>query len=559
MGFYFVSGEPNELESAARSELGLKEGERFDYWRAWERAERLRDWLRDDGFLEATVDLSTTPCGSGCIELDVIVVTGKRIRFVWSGDETPDSVSQALVTSWSGYIAPSFLVSELALRAERELFTHGYYLARVEVDVFEHDTETVVSIGVVSGPRGSRVQVDVVGNTAVADAPLVADLPQLSSASFHELMTTKRPRLAQILEVRYASLGYLQAEIGAPSPNFDAASGVLTVEIPVIEGELSIVSEVELDGAERVVINELALRSRLSLVKGAPFRLTDFVKDRSAIASYYRAQGFPDVEVDAVIEYAEYGGGRESDAEDAEDDGVPGYLRARFIIREGPDVTVGTIRVAGNDTTREKIIRRELTLETGQPLRPADVQETQRRLYELGIFRSAAVVVVVGIGVGITSEPNGDSALRDVVVEVTEVPKATLDYGVRFTTDGFFEVLADVEVPNLFGSAQRAGFRTLLGTERQIFRFTYHTPYFARYKLDTNFFVERALEERFKTIEITEDSWRFTAQQNRRLRRSLNLQWSYFFQTHRGGGRGSHLRPLLLVSEAVSFHDGTRG
>ena len=259
------------------------------------------------------------------------------------------------------------------------------------------------------------------------------------------------------------------------------------------------------------------------------------------------------MEVDAVIEYAEY-------AEDAEGRRCCRVICARASLSEkAPTLPWEPSGVAGNDTTREKIIRRELTLETGQPLRPADVQETQRRLYELGIFRSADVVVVVGIGVGITSEPNGDSALRDVVVEVTEVPKATLDYGVRFTTDGFFEVLADVEVPNLFGSAQRAGFRTLLGTERQIFRFTYHTPYFARYKLDTNFFVERALEERFKTIEITEDSWRFTAQQNRRLRRSLNLQWSYFFQTHRGGGRGSHLRPLLLVSEAVSFHDGTRG
>ena len=104
----------------------------------------------------------------------------------------------------------------------------------------------------------------------------------------------------------------------------------------------------------------------------------------------------------------------------------------------------------------------------------------------------------------------GDASARDIVKAGT----------LRF----------DVEVPNLFGSAQRVGFRTLLGTERRIFRFTYHTPYFARYKLDTNFFVERVFEEQFDTIEIAEDSWRLTAQQNRRLRRSLNLQWSYSFK-----------------------------
>jgi len=42
VGFYFVSGEPGELEHEARERLGLEAGERYDYWKAREKVERLR-------------------------------------------------------------------------------------------------------------------------------------------------------------------------------------------------------------------------------------------------------------------------------------------------------------------------------------------------------------------------------------------------------------------------------------------------------------------------------------------------------------------------------------
>ncbi len=505
IGFYFISGEPGDLEAEARDRIRLKNGHRYDYWKAWEAAERLREWLREEGFLQATVDLDPRACGEGCVELDFYVVTGKPVRFVWDGDDPGELLKKTFVEAWDGYLSDAFLASDLALLAEGRLFEQRYYLARAEIDVRDLGAEIVVTTRLARGPRGLRVAVDFTGNEALPDATLLAGLPRRTSAEFYELITSKQPRLGQILSIHYASQGYLQTEVGELARSFDAANGVLTLTIPILEGPQSIVNRVELEGVEE--LDEALVRSRLSLQVASPFRVNGFARDRTSLASFYRRQGFPDVEVDSVV------------LRDAD----PGTLGVKFLVREGPRVAVGDIRVVGNDATRESVIRREIALEPGEPLRLAEVSKTQKQLYDLRIFRSAEVVV---------SEAGPDPARRDVIVEVAEAPDLTFDYGLRFTTDGLFEVFSELTAPNLFGRAHHGGFRTQIGTDQRIFRFTYGMPYFARYRLNTNFFVERSLvnEEEADARAFTAGSWTFTAQQGRPLGEKLRAQWSYTFK-----------------------------
>lgn len=504
VSFYFISGEPGDIETDARTRLRTNEGQSYEYWKTWERAEALRDWLREDGFLEATVDFNAKACGDNCVDLDVVVITGKRVRFVWQGDELDGALKRKLVASWDGYMTPAFLASELRWIAEGDLFEHRYYQASVDVDVEESPSETVVTVRSSQGARGARVDIVLTGNDAVAAPSLLVALPKRSSREFHELITSKRPRLKQILEVQYASFGYLQVEIGDPTTHFDVTDGALLVTIPIVEGEPAFVESVEVQGAER--IPEATLRSRLSLHEGARFNVTQFVQDRSALSAYYRREGFPEVKVDSSVLAGE---ALES-------------LVVRYVVDEGPEITMGELQISGNDVTRDSVIRREVSLQEGQPLRLTDVSTTQKRLYELGIFRSADVVIADG---------EAGSSRRDVVIEVAEVPDVVVNYGLRYTTGGLFQVLAEVGAPNLLGRAQRISFRTLFGVDERIFRFSYRTPYIARYKLDTDFFLERDVTETTTEDSFFVDrSWRITAQQTRPLWEKVALQWSYSFR-----------------------------
>jgi outer membrane protein insertion porin family len=156
------------------------------------------------------------------------------------------------------------------------------------------------------------------------------------------------------------------------------------------------------------------------------------------------------------------------------------------------------------------------------------LRETERGLYELGVFQSAEVVV---------EEPHeaeaegSELSSRAVRIAVVETQDFELDYGGRASTDGFFEVLTELRAPNLFGRAQHAGLRALVGSERKIFRFSYHSPYLSRYRLDTDFWVERSIEhEGIEPFDFTDRIWTFTGQQTRPLTEKINAQWSYTFR-----------------------------
>jgi outer membrane protein insertion porin family len=495
-----------------RSRLRTKAGDRYDYWKAWDDAEELREELRKRGYLESTVDVAARSAGADRVALDYTVEVGPGVRFVFEGDEPDSDLKRALADAWNGLSGEAFLTADLTALAEGKLYQERYYNARAQVTSERSEAEVVVTVNIARGPRGKRIVVDFQGNEVLSDATLLRLLPAASSAEFHELVTAKRTRLEQLLLSRYASEGFVSAEVSEPELSYDSTDGTLRVRIPVEEGALFHLDRIELSGIESLDQGEI--RSRLSLQEGAPFRATSFARDRAALASLYRDRGFPDVEVEALV--------------------VPGTegtsLGARFVVREGPKVTVGNVAVEGNDKTREGVIRNALALDTGQPLSQSAVRETQKRLYELGVFQSAEVVV---------DEPGADSSRRDVRIEVNEAPDLEVEYGLRGSTDGSFQVLGELRALNLFGRAQNVALRALVGSDQRIFRFAYHSPYLSRHRLDTNFFLERDFrfegpelieETGQETFPFTDRTWTFTAQQNRPIREELNLQWSYSFK-----------------------------
>ncbi len=504
----FESGAAGLPEDEVRGMLRSKPGERFDYWDIWEKAEKARRFLRSRRYLEAIVELVTSQ-ENGVVGVEYRVRAGPRVTFEFPEDEPDGSLKKALENAWTGDASDSFLTTDLANLATRTLWEDRYFTATAELTTERSEEELLVKVFLRRGPRGKNVAVEVAGNEAVPDPFLLETLPKPQSGAFHDLITTKRSRLKQIVTLQYASRGYVAASVGDPEAAFEPGTGRLSVTIPVTEGARFFLRRIELLGVAPE--DEEALRSKLSLREGAPFHVQSFAQDRAAVAAFYRERGYVDVEVEASV--SEGSGSDE--------------LEVRFAVKPGARVTVADVVVGGNEVTRESVIRREVKFAPGTPLSASALRETERGLYELGIFQSAEAVV---------EEPRdaaegGEPSRRAVRIAVVETQDLELDYGARASTDGFFEVLTELRAPNLFGRAQHAGVRALVGSERQIFRFSYHSPYFARYRLDTDFFVERSIEQQGEEpFDFTDRIWTFTAQQMRPLTEKIDAQWSYTFR-----------------------------
>ena len=91
-----------------------------------------------------------------------------------------------------------------------------------------------------------------------------------------------------------------------------------------------------------------------------------------------------------------------------------------FVVREGPRIFVDHVLIAGNVRTSSETIERELRLKPGDPLSLAAVEESQRRLAALQLFRRAP---------RFPSSAHGDETTRDLLVTVEEAPPTTLEEG----------------------------------------------------------------------------------------------------------------------------------
>ena len=138
---------------------------------------------------------------------------------------------------------------------------------------------------------------------------------------------------------------------------------------------------------------------------GKPYYRPQQTIDRAAIERRYRNLGYQR----AVIEV------RETPTEDAHG------VALTYVVREGPQTRVDHVLVSGTERISPDVVRREVTLQPGQPLGYDALLESQQRLSALGLFRR----------VRITEAPYGaEDAVRDVLVEVEEAPATTATYGV---------------------------------------------------------------------------------------------------------------------------------
>ena len=90
-----------------------------------------------------------------------------------------------------------------------------------------------------------------------------------------------------------------------------------------------------------------------------------------------------------------------------------------FAIREGPQVFVDHVLIVGNVRTSTETIERELQVKPGDPFSLGAINESQRRLTALGLFRRARI----------TELRHGDETTRDLLVTVEEAPPTTIGYG----------------------------------------------------------------------------------------------------------------------------------
>ncbi|MEM6823804.1 MAG: outer membrane protein assembly factor BamA [Pseudomonadota bacterium] len=123
-------------------------------------------------------------------------------------------------------------------------------------------------------------------------------------------------------------------------------------------------------------------------------------------------------------------------------------LDIEFALSRGPRVFVERIDIEGNQTTLDRVIRRQFRVVEGDPFDPREIRNAATRIRALNFFEVVDVNSREGSG--------EDQVIIDV--DVTERPTGTLGVGASFATDSGFGVFLNFSEANFLGRGQRLSF-----------------------------------------------------------------------------------------------------
>lgn len=98
-------------------------------------------------------------------------------------------------------------------------------------------------------------------------------------------------------------------------------------------------------------------------------------------------------------------------------EGDPNAIDVVFDVEEGVPVTVDRVLIRGNDYTKDKVIRREISLSPGDPMIESKAEQSKRRLENLRYFDRVRFYLEKKAG---ALSEKGKPEVRDLVYEVSE-------------------------------------------------------------------------------------------------------------------------------------------
>ena len=346
------------------------------------------------------------------------------------------------------------------------------------------DGSTEIEYTIQPGKRHRLVAIVIRGNKFF-DEKTIRERMFLLPKSFE----FRRGRYSEVLAARdkgaiedlYRSNGFRDVHVAVETQDdYKKAVGDIATFFTIGEGTQYRVASLVIAGAEKMDLS--TTKDRLSSQEGQAFSEYSVAADRENILNKYNAAGFSDV----TFEWAWKTGEK------------PFTVDLTFTISEGEPQYVREAVVTGFSTTRRSLVYAQVTQQPGDPLSASSMAETQRRLYDLGIFSQVNMAV---------QNPDGAEDRRYVLYDLLEASRYSITVGVgtEFGRIGGGTAAADLSSPagssalsphvslsltrlNLLGLGQSLGLQLRLSTLQKRGSINYFVPrIFNRTRLDGSF------------------------------------------------------------------------
>jgi len=347
-------------------------------------------------------------------------------------------------------------------RAEQELkrqyINRGLYAAEVVTTVTPVERNRVnLAFTITEGDRAKIKEIRIVGNKVFSESTL-RDLFDLDSGGWLSWYTKSdqysRAKLNADLESLrsyYLTRGYLEFRIDSTQVVISPDKQDINIAINVTEGERFVVSAVRLEG--NYLGKEEDFKPLVTIRPGQAYNADSVVQTTKAFTDFFGNFGYAFAQVEARPEVDRVNN------------------RVALVLQAEPSrrAYVRRINVAGNNRTRDEVVRRELRQFEAAWYDADKIKLSRDRVDRLGFFKDVSVE---------TQEVPGAPDQVDLTITVVEKPTGNLSLGAGFSSGDGLGLTAAIRQENAFGSGNSLGVQVNTSKINRTIVFSTTDPYF---------------------------------------------------------------------------------
>jgi outer membrane protein insertion porin family len=324
----------------------------------------------------------------------------------------------------------------------------GYYLAEVDFEIEPIGEASVgINFDVHEGEKLKLREIEFEGNEHFSSGELREGFQtkvwrpwSYATSWFDRSGTYSEPLFLQDLrnvERKYTDAGYLQVNLHEPEvvPSKDG----LRVSVEVDEGRRFRVGTIDISGDPTA--DREALQGELKLEEGEIFNRSHLTDDIATLTQHYQDRGFYFAQVTPLSNLSE----------------TSEVVDVRFDVKKGPLYFIRRVEIAGNTTTVDPVIRREIPIVEGELYSQRKVMLARMRVERLGYFEE----------VDLKPQPTEHEDQLDLQVNIVERPTGSFSFGAGYSSQDGLVLQGSLSQTNLFGRGYAANISADLGGSTQ--------------------------------------------------------------------------------------------
>ncbi len=267
----------------------------------------------------------------------------------------------------------------------------------------------------------------------------------------------------------YRSNGFRNVQVTSRLiDDYNGAKARIAIFIDIKEGPQWFVSKLTFEGVSPDARPPLMLL--LHSTQGQPYSDLAIATDRDNVLDYYFNNGYPAAKFDFTSVPSTQ----------------PQHVDLTFIVTPGDRVYVRNVVVDGLKRTRPDLVTDRISLRAGDPLSQSEINGSQRRLYDLGIFSRVDAAI---------QNPDGEEPTKYVLYSIEEAGRYSMNVGVGAEIGRIGGGTTSLDSPagvtgfsprfslgvsrlNFFGLGHTMSLQTLVSTLEQRALLTYVAPQF---------------------------------------------------------------------------------